>query len=105
MQTMMIAPSLNISLLSLSLIVAPGCSKDTQLEGSESGLKVEFFCGGRGCSAFVEGATLCLLHDPAALTDVRKQVSAFRHIPDEYLVAREVEGGIIISRAMPTKNI
>ncbi len=101
----MIAPSLNISLLSLSLIVAPGCSKDTQLEGSESGLKVEFFCGGRGCSAFVEGATLCLLHDPAALAHVTKQVSAFRHIPDEYLVAREVEGGIFISIAMPTGNL
>jgi hypothetical protein len=91
------APSLSISVLSLSLLVAPGCSRDEQPDKSTPKLQVELLCSGTGCAAFVKGAAPGILQDPSALKDVRKQIPAFRRVPDERLTAREVDGGIIIS--------
>jgi hypothetical protein len=95
------APSLSISVLSLSLLVAPGCSRDEKTDKSTGGLKVELLCSGSGCSAFVKGGSPSILHDPLALQDVRRQIPALRRVPDECLTAREIEGGIIISIKAP----
>jgi|688.fasta_scaffold132381_4 hypothetical protein len=91
------APSLSISFVSLSLLVAPGCSRDEQADKSTPKLQVELLCSGSGCSAFVKGGTPSILQDPLALQDVRRQIPALRRVPDEHLTAREVDGGIIIS--------
>lgn len=100
MNSNMITPS--ISLLSLSLLVAPGCSNDNQ--PSDSGLKVEVLCGGASCSAFVRNATPNVLREPQALAEVRSKVAAFRNISDDRLVAREIDGGIIISITPPKSS-